>query len=95
MFRTLLMALLVSTLAAPADAACYADFKAKRDKPLRLQYGVIELSDAACGDPGQAAAEIEGRISGDGWQLLNVMSVFGDEGLNQRKERAGRYFLRY
>jgi hypothetical protein len=95
MLRTLLLVLLSAAIAAPAGAACYADFKAKRDEPLRLQYGVIELSDSACADQGQAAAEISARIAGDGWQLLNVMSVFGDDGLEKRKERAGRYFLRY
>jgi hypothetical protein len=95
MNRLLPAAVLVVLLAAPAGAGCYADFKAKQDDPLRLQYGVIELSEAACGDPGQAAAEISARIAGDGWQLLNVMSVFGDDGLQQRKKRAGRYFLRY
>ena len=97
MTRTRLLATLLalSMLAAPASAACYADFKAKRDNPLRLQYGVIQLSDAACDNKRAAQAEVSARIGRDGWQLLNVMSVFGPEGLDQRKQRAGDYFLRY
>lgn len=95
MTRAFLIALALSLAALPASAACYADYKAKQDDPLRLQYGVIQLSDAACNDKGRAAAEIAGRIGGDGWQLLNVMSVFGDDGLQSRKDRAGPYFLRY
>ena len=49
---------LALVLAAPmAEAACYADYKAKQDAPLRLHYGVIQLPDSACA-PGPAAAEI-------------------------------------
>ena len=94
--KMLLAPLLALALAAtPAGAACYADYKAKQDNPLRLQYGVIELSGGACDDQGAAKAEVAARIGRDGWQLLNVMSLFGPEGLQQRKQRAGDYFLRY
>ena len=93
---TLIAPLVALVLAAtPAGAACYADYKAKRDNPLRLQYGVIQLDDGACKNQRQATAEVAARISRDGWQLLNVMSLFGPEGLQQRKQRAGDYFLRY
>ncbi|MDR5652374.1 hypothetical protein [Ruixingdingia sedimenti] len=95
-FLAALLSALLAALpaAAPAQAACYADYKAKRDGPLRLHYGVIELPAAAC-DPAAAAPVIAARIRADGWVLLNVMSVFGPEGLNQRKASAGPYFLRY
>jgi hypothetical protein len=97
MTRTTLLAplLALALLATPAGAACYADYKAKQDNPLRLQYGVIQLSDAACDSKRAAQAEVAARIGRDGWQLLNVMSVFGSDGLEQRKQRAGDYFLRY
>ena len=76
-----------------ADAACFADYKAKRDNPLRLHYGVVQLR-GAC-SKGAAAREISGRIRGDGWQLLNVLSVFDDAGLKKRQKSAGPFFLRY
>lgn len=82
-------------LAAPAFAECYADYKAKKDGPLRLHYGVIELPDSACGGRRQAAGEISARIGRDGWKLLNVMSTFGKGGLAERKESAGKFYLRY
>lgn len=82
-------------MAAPAQAACYADYKAKQDNPLRLHYGVIELPDSACGSTNAAAGEISRRIARDGWTLLNVMGIFGQDGLNQRSASAGPYFLRY
>lgn len=81
--------------AVPANAECYADYKAKQNEPLRLHYGVIELPDNACADRSAAARAIAPRIARDGWQLLNVMSIFGEGGLSERKESAGNYFLRY
>ncbi len=85
--------LLALTLAAPAGAACYADYKAKQDGPLRLHYGVIALPESACSAEA-AAAQIAARL-GDGWTLLEVVSVFEDDGLEQRRSSAGDYFLRY
>lgn len=80
--------------ASPAGAAgCYADYKAKQDNPLRLHYGVIELR----GKCTRAAAQKEAaaRLARSGWTLLNVISVFGPEGLEGRKANAGPYFLRF
>lgn len=91
----LLTALAATFLAGAASAQCYADYKAKQDNPLRLHYGVIELPAAACGSRGDAAREIDRRIAREGWQLLNVMSIFGDDGLAERRASAGAYFLRY
>ena len=97
MRRLYLSLLVVSALiaATPVSAACFADYKAKRDNPLRLHYGVIELSDAACGTPSRAEAEVRQRIARGNWELLNIVSVFGDEGLGERKKSAGEFFLRF
>ncbi len=91
--KPLVLALVVA-FASPAGAACYADYKAKQDSPLRLQYGVMEVPDSAC-DKRSAKSEVSGRLRAAGWTLLNVISVFGPEGLNERKGSAGEYFLRY
>lgn len=88
------LALFIS-IANPAFAGCYADYKAKRDNPLRLHYGVIELSDAACRAPSRAKSEISAHLARENWQLLNVISVFDDDGLKKRRKSAGKYFLRY
>ncbi|MBM7065994.1 hypothetical protein IU397_00155 [Actibacterium sp. 188UL27-1] len=80
-------------LAGPAHAACYADYKAKRDNPLRLHYGVIQLSGQCSARA--AANEIARRIAGEGWTLLNVLSVFDDAGLQERRQSAGSFYLRY
>lgn len=87
---TLMAALALMTL--PAQAECYADYKAKQDDPLRLHYGVAQVS--AC-DPAGAAAELEPRLADAGWVLLNVLGVFGPEGLEERKASAAEYFLRF
>lgn len=81
-------------LSSPAQAAdCYADYKAKQDNPLRLHYGVIQLS-GSC-KKRAARGEIQSRIAPEGWTLLNVLSVFGPDGLQQRKADAGSYYLRF
>jgi hypothetical protein len=85
---------LAAAFASPAGAACYADYKAKQDDPLRLHYGVMEVSDGACDKRG-AESEVLGRLRAAGWTLLNVISVFGPEGLGERKGSAGEYFLRF
>lgn len=81
------------TLAASANAACYADYKAKQDNPLRLHYGVAQVQ-GAC-SVSSAKAELSGRLASRGWTLLNVLTVFGNEGLAERRDSAGAYFLRF
>ncbi|MAY32129.1 MAG: hypothetical protein MRY67_14270 [Rhodovulum sp.] len=93
--RSLILGLALTALALPAQAACYADYKAKREKPLRLHYGVIELSDQSCTSRDAAAREISRKLEKDGWQLLNVMSTFAQDGLAERKSSAGKFYLKY
>lgn len=95
MTRLLILSALATALALPASAECYADYKAKQDDPLRLHYGVAQVSDAACGNTGAAKGELAPRLAADGWTLLNVLSTFGPEGLSERKASAGDYYLRY
>ncbi|MDW4498314.1 hypothetical protein R5H30_10015 [Sulfitobacter sp. D35] len=83
---------LVFTSGATASAECFADYKAKRDKPLRLHYGVAQVSN--CSRRG-AQRELAPRLESAGWTLLNVVSVFDRSGLDERKESAGRFFLRF
>ncbi|MBI1220210.1 MAG: hypothetical protein GC186_16875 [Rhodobacteraceae bacterium] len=95
-FRLALVAsLLAVALAHPAAADCYVDYKAKQGNPLRLHYGVIKLPDSACGSPAAARSAISARIGKEGWTLLAVLSIFGPDGLAQRKSSAGAYYLRY
>lgn len=95
--KKLLLSLLIAVsvaLAGPVSAAnCYADYKAKQDNPLRLHYGVAQIR-GAC-NRANARAELSRRLGAQGWTLLNVVSVFGDEGLQKRKKSAGSNFLRF
>jgi len=79
--------------ATTAQAACYADYKAKQDNPLRLHYGVAEVRGECV--ISSAESQLRDRLAGDGWQLLNVLGVFDDAGLDERKDSAGEFFLRY
>ncbi|SDX46803.1 hypothetical protein SAMN05444358_10656 [Ruegeria halocynthiae] len=91
-FSSLAVAALISLNATASTAECYADYKAKQDDPLRLHYGVMQVSDC---DAGAARKEVTTRLKSNGWTLLNIMSVFGPEGLDQRKANAGNFYLRY
>ncbi|MFM2388812.1 MAG: hypothetical protein RLZZ437_367 [Pseudomonadota bacterium] len=86
--------IMVLFAALPAQAECYADYKAKQDDPLRLAYGVAQVSDGNC-SPGAASGELAPRLAQAGWELLSVMSTFGPEGLGERQASAGDHFLRY
>jgi hypothetical protein len=85
--------LILVVWAGAAQAACFADYKAKRDDPLRLHYGVV----AVAGDCSVANAtkELTVKLAADDWQLLTVLGVFDDTALMDRKETAGDYYLRY
>jgi hypothetical protein len=94
------IALLLTTLtalaaAAPASAACYADYKAKQENPLRLHYGVMRIDTTPCTMSDTVTQTVASRLTAAGWQLLQVQSVFDDSGLEKRKPDAGQYFLSF
>lgn len=95
LIQTALVALVLSLMASASSAACYADYKAKQDNPLRLHYGVIKLPDSACSDRNRAAALVAKRIGSASWKLLGIISLFDESGLDQRKTSAGQFFLRF
>ncbi|MFL4469604.1 hypothetical protein ACERZ8_06890 [Tateyamaria armeniaca] len=85
--------ILILALASAAQAQCYADYKAKQDNPLRLHYGVAQIS-GNC-SAGNARQQLGARLAASGWTLLQIQSVFGPEGLDQRKASAGQFYLRF
>lgn len=92
----LLLALATSVAAGPAAAACYADYKAKKDGgQLRLHYGVVELPNGACNNIGRAEQQVRRKLQAAGWELLTVVSLFDESGLDQRRESAAQFFLRF
>lgn len=95
MKRTFFYALCALMLANGAQAACYADYKAKKDDPLQLHYGVVQLPQNACSSPAAASQIVAQRLAQAGWTLLNVVSVFDDSQLAGKKANAGQFFLRF
>jgi hypothetical protein len=95
MKSVLILALgLMLLVAGTANAECFADYKAKQDDPLRLHYGVAQVLGDSCKRKA-AEQELAPRLDAAGWTLLNVLSTFGPEGLEERKASAGDYYLRY
>ncbi len=93
-FKPLLAAAALAVLAGPLHAACFADYRARMDNPLRLHYGVIEVPQSAC-SVGAASSVVSGRIASQGWTLVQVISVFDDSGLASRRADAGQYYLSF
>ncbi len=93
MTRILILILAFVFAAGAANAACYADYKAKQDNPLRLHYGVARIEGACTKEA--ARAELTPRLASGGWQLLTVLGVFDEDGLEEREDSAGEYYLRY
>lgn len=89
------LALAAMLISAPAmaSAACFADYKASKDNPLRLHYGVAQIN-GSCSTR-NAWAQLEARLAAQGWTLRRVLSVFDERGLDERKRSAGSYYLRY
>lgn len=93
MTRFLPLTLTLMALSDAAQASCFADYKAKRDDPLRLHYGVAQISGDCTVDA--ASAELTPRLAADDWQLLSIEGVFDDAGLEERQDSAGDFYLRY
>lgn len=83
----------LAACAAAAQAQCYAEYKAKRDNPLELHYGIAQVSSCSASE---ASGELQPRLAADGWRLLKVIAVIDEGQLDERrKSRAGQYYLRY
>ncbi len=91
----ILAILMLASLGSPLHAACYADYKASRDNPLQLHYGVMKVKADPCTKSDKVRSIVAKRLDKAGWKLLQVRSVFDDSGLDKRKKDAGKYFLRF
>jgi hypothetical protein len=75
MTRTLVLSLALILSALPAAADCRVDYKAKRDNPLKLDFGTVTLPESACGSKGDAAAALAPMLAEKGWTLLAIVSI--------------------
>lgn len=64
---------LIAFGAGAADAACYAEYKAKRDNPFELYYSVAQISGPCT--MASARAQLTSRLASQGLTLLKVLSV--------------------
>ena len=93
--KTLILASLVTlALSASAQAQCFADYKAKQDNPLRLQYGIVELPPEACASRAAAQPYVARVLAASGWTLLTIESIFGPNDLPARSANAGAIYRR-
>ncbi len=68
---TLSIALALGAVA--AQAACYVEYKAKRDNPLELFYNVTSISGPCT--KANARSQLKAILASQGLKLLKVLSV--------------------
>ena len=73
MMKILASAILAAMIAGSASAACIAEYKAKRDDPLRLFYGTLEIGSPCTIEA--ATAKLSAKLAAQGMTLLKVLSV--------------------
>lgn len=71
LYSALTVGLLV--IAGSAQAACTAEYKAKQDNPLKLDYGTVTVSGPCT--VAAARSKVAAQLSARGWTLLKVISV--------------------
>jgi hypothetical protein len=86
-----LLILALTALPGAAAAECFIHYKAKRDNPLRLHYGIVQVSGSCPGDP---AGAVGSRITAAGWSLLNVTKVTQSPPSDTERASAGSHFYR-
>lgn len=91
----LVLSCVVASTASVASAACFADYKAKQENPLRLHYGVLEVNVQPCRMSKAVSDNVAKRVAAGGWMLLQVESVFDETGLEAKKRDAGEFYLRF
>lgn len=69
-----ILALVLAFSAQAASAACVAEYKAKRDNPLRLDYGTVTVSGSNC-TAAAVRSEVAAQLASRGWTLLSILSV--------------------
>ncbi len=79
-----------TAFAQDSEDLCYVDFKAKKDNPLKLMYGVVVLNGEQCNKP--AFKRIERIISSDGWKLLRVLGEISPEEYDEAIEKAHKVY---
>ncbi len=70
----IVLATVLAVTSAPASAACIAEYKAKQDNPLRLDYGTVVVPDSAC-TIAAATPIVKEQLAQKGWTLLSILSV--------------------
>ena len=72
---------------------CFVLYKAKKDNPLKLHLGLIQIN-GQCSDH-----DVEGitskRLSSTGWKLLQIVTASGNIDTKKMESDVGDYFLKY
>ena len=76
-FRSLLAAMALALAGTAAQAACLAEYKAVRDNPFDLTYGVMRVPGSTC-TKAAVRAFVVSRLRSKGWNDVQIISVRSD-----------------
>ena len=76
-----------------AQADCFVEYKAKRDNPLQLHYGIMQLAGDCGADTLQTT--VATRLAAQNWILLKILSTSTDTPSEDQRDNAGEFYLRF
>ena len=75
MMKTLLLTLgPIISVTTVADAACVAEYKAKRSNPTQYEHGRMNVPDSACTQEA-AMPIVRAALADRGWTLMTIVKV--------------------
>ena len=89
---SLLLILMAGTVSAQT---CFVHYKAKQDDPLKLHYGVMNVTSDDCSALTDITATTAARLSPAGWTLLNVVKADTMTPSAEEISNAGDFYLRF
>jgi hypothetical protein len=72
---------------------CFVLYKAKKDNPLKLHLGLIQIN-GQCSDH-DVESITNKRLSSTGWKLLQIVTASGNIDTKKMESDLGDYFLKY
>ena len=85
---------LVAGAAAPAQAACYAEYRAQRTNPVQLAFGVAQIPGTDCSV--QAAdRHLRAALGRAGWTLSNIVSTVDRTSAPANSGYTNGHYLRF
>jgi hypothetical protein len=72
---------------------CFVLYKAKKDNPLKLHLGLMQVKNACLGR--NLESIVSNRLNSSGWLLLKIVNITENIETEKMKSDLGDYFFKY